>query len=70
MPSFSEGKELWEGFPYSTDQKFGEALGGFLDPLIEEESSPEDSYIFMTHAGPSCSSKHIFSPWSIQFDKM
>lgn len=63
VPSFCNGKELWEGFPYSTDEKFGEELSGLLDPVIEQKGiSPGESYIIMTHVGPAKSSTLIIKP--------
>lgn len=59
MPAFMEGKQLWEGFPYTSDKQFGEVLGSVLDPVVEQEDIPPgDSYIIMTHDGPNKSSKH------------
>lgn len=71
VPSFQEGRLLWEGFPFDTDEKFGEALAGLLDPVLQEEvgteSSPgdRDSYIIMTHNGPNNSSKFMGLPWNL-----
>lgn len=60
VPSFVEGKELWEGYPYSSDKQFGEVLSAVLDPVLEQEDLPRgDSYIIMTHDGPNKCSKHV-----------
>ena len=59
VPSFCEGKQHWEGFPYTTDKEFGVELAELLDPVIQDESTPlEESYIIMTHDGPNCSSEY------------
>ena len=59
VPSFKDGKLFWEGFPYSSDKLFGEAVAKLLDPIIEDENTPPgESYILMTHNGPNKSSKN------------
>lgn len=58
VPSFQDGKKLWDGFPYTSDENFGETVAKLLDPILEEDApSSGDSYIFMTHNGPNKSSK-------------
>lgn len=59
VPSFThEGKQVWDGFPYVTDEKFGEDLSQLLDSVVADESThPEESFIIMTHNGPLCSSE-------------
>ncbi len=49
---------MWEGFPYDSDEKFGEDVRQLLDAVIADEAmSPKDTYILMTHNGPSNSSE-------------
>ena len=60
IPGFAEGKQVWQSFPFDSDKQFGEGLKSLLDPVVEQEDVPAtDSYIFMTHNGPSNSSKHF-----------
>ncbi len=62
VPGLQEGKEVLEGFPYSTDAKFGEELSAMLDPVMEgEEETPGTSYVLMTHTGPNSSSEFFLS---------
>lgn len=55
-----DAKEVWSGFPYVNDKKFGEDLSRLLDPVVADESiPPEESYIVMTHNGPIRSSEPL-----------
>ena len=71
VPSFTyEGEQVWEGFPYVSDEKFAEDLSRLLDPVVADESTqPEESYIIMTHNGPLCSSEppHSFDYYKNYF---
>ena len=60
IPGFRGGKQVWDGFPYQSDEAMGEDLQALLDPIFLSELSSvgkEDSVILMTHNGPSESSK-------------
>ncbi len=59
MPGFSNGEKVWDGFPYVSDQEFGQDLKKLMDPVLQREASPETSYILMTHIGPNCSCELI-----------
>lgn len=62
MPSYQEGKKLWEGFPYNSDDEFGKDLAKVLEPVVHQEHiPPAESYILMTHDGPNKSSKFSLS---------
>lgn len=65
IPSFTpEGQPVWEGFPYDSDEKFGEDVRQLLDAVIADEAmSPKDTYILMTHNGPSNSSEWKQNVW-------
>ena len=60
IPGFRDGKQVWDGFPYRSDEAMGDDLQALLNPIFLSELSSvgkEDSVILMTHNGPSESSK-------------
>jgi len=60
VPSFQDGKELWEGFPFNSDAEFGKDLGKLLDPILDLEGTDgAESYILMTHNGPNRAGDYI-----------
>lgn len=59
VPSFTpEGQQVWEGYPYQSDDKFGEDVRQLLDPVVNSEATPpKETYLLMTHNGPRNSSE-------------
>ena len=60
IPGFRNGQQVWDGFPYQSDEQMGKDLRTLLDPAFLSEPSSvgkEDTVILMTHNGPSDSCK-------------
>jgi len=59
VPSFTpEGQQVWEGFPYETDDKFSIDVKLLLDPVVADDTLPtKETFLLMTHNGPSRSSE-------------
>jgi Icc-related predicted phosphoesterase len=50
VPGYKEGKHLWDGFPYTSEDLIQKDLMQLLDPLVKDGST--DQFILMTHVGP------------------
>lgn len=53
----ADGSQVWAGFPYSSDESYGEDLSKVLDPMFGLHGSntqlqQQDAVILMTHVGP------------------
>ena len=62
VPVYKDGKHLWDGFPYRTEEEYAKDITKLLDDgFISESSSltPQDAVILMTHSGPDKISMYV-----------
>ena len=70
VPSFTpEGQQVWEGFPYDSDDKFSGDVKLLLDEVVSNDAiPPKETLLLMTHNGPSNSSEWVrsqtYDQWS------
>ena len=63
MPGYTiDGKHIWDGYPYTSDERMNSDLTKLLDPIFHCNSSPlkpSDAVLFMTHCGPDKCSQFV-----------
>ena len=62
MPGYVDGKQIWEGFPYQSNEAMEEDLHKLLDPIFftsTDQPEPGSGVVLMTHCGPRESCRRL-----------